>query len=377
MNRRLLLLAAVLGTLLPAVSGCSRNGSQPLSASSPGAKGAYQYGMDRLREGNYLGAAFQFEKAIREEPGSIRAYLQLAGAYAEAGNMDHDFFARAQAVYDTLKTLIPEDDLRLIEGEAQLKVLMWQVDDAINLYETALADNPEDCHLWNLLGAALQAKGVELRELVGEEAESAKLDEALEVYRKVIQICPDSFDAYRGIAVILTQRKQYRDVVEMYVDLRKQYPDSLRVLRDCTHARFTARDWAEAADGFAQLMKLDPKPEERLMYIATLRKLERYDEADQQKDIYLKTAPRRYGPVQVTPEDVLRDQLGINDIAEKAGSLVEQKRYDEARTLWNEALTRVRGKLDDPKYGDAARTIMVWLERRLSYLDEVQGISKP
>lgn len=377
MNRRSFPAAALLGFLFLAVFGCSGNGSPAVSSSSPGGKSAYDYGMDRLHEGNYIGASYQFKKATEENPDSIPAYLALARAYAQAGNLDHDYFKLAQAVYDTLKTRIPEDDLRLVEGEAQLKVLMWQVDDAINLYESALADNPEDCELWVLLGQAIQAKGVELRELVGEDAERAKLEEALDVYHKAIKICPDSFDAYHGIAVILTQRKQYQDVVKMYVDLRQQYPDSLRVLRDYTHARFTARDWSEAADGFAQLLDQDPRPQERLMYIAALRKLKRFDDADKQKAIYLQTAPKFYGPKELTPEDVLREQLGINELAEKAGTLMEQKKYEESRAVWKQARDRAQTKVNDPKYGDAARTIMIWVERRLDYLDELEGKAKP
>ena len=294
---------------------------------------------------------------------------ELGMVCAELGRMDWDYFERGQEVYALLKVLIPEDDFQLIRDEGRLKIRMGRADEAVATYEEALRREPENCELWILYGNGLVAKGMELRGQFGVDAETEQLREALSTFYTAIELCPNNFEGYKGVAIIMYQLKRYGEVADMYTELREKHPDSVEILRQYTTAQFRLRKWDKAAEGFDELLEKDPTPEERLSYVAVLRKLERFDDAEEQLRIHSETAPRLVGPPELTKVQILRDELGIQESAEEAAALMEKGKFDDALTIWRAMKDRVAQRWDDPEFEEAARELAVWVERRIRHTE--------
>ena len=368
MKRQFFLVSAFVGTLVLLSCGeSSQQGSAEVKKPALRGPRAYAYGLERLEEGNYFGALYKFEQAIKEDPGFVDAYRQLGIVCAELGRRDRDYFERGEEVYAALRTLIPEDDLQLIKDEGRLKIRMGMADEAVATYEEALRREPENCELWILYGNGLVAKGMELRGNFGVEAETEQLREALSTFYSAIELCPNNFDGYYGVAIIMYQLKRYGDVEKMYTELREKHPESVEVLRQYTLAHFRSRKWDTAAAGFEELLGKDPTPEERLSYVAVLRKLERFDDAEEQLRIHSETAPKLAGPPELTKTQILRDELGIRTSAEEAAALMEKGKYDDALVVWRDMKARVTARWDDPEFEDATRELSVWVERRIRH----------
>lgn len=371
MSRNFLVLALV---FTAAVGGCTSDpGETPVrNQSARSGPESYQRGVASMELGNVRGALDQFKLSIHEHPDYLEAYWKLAECYVELGRQRKAYFEEAQAIYDQLASRVPGEDRRLLKAQARLHIFTWKIDEALSMYEEVLAKEPENCEFWTLYGDAQRAKASEVSELEGPAAAAAITDEALLSFERAVESCPDHFEAHEGIAIILTQRKLYDEVVVTYTDLRKKYPDEDRVVRMYTLALYRARDWAMAAKAFEDLLKRDPRPQDHLNYAAVLRKLERFDDSAEQVRLYEQTAPRSEGPEERTRLDILRDELKIVDSAKRAAALIEEKKFDEAIVVWTESRDRVRRRLTDPDFEDESRELLVWLERRIRYAAELK-----
>jgi len=110
-----------------------------------------------------------------------------------------------------------------------------------------------------------------------------------------------------------------------------------------------------------------------MTYIAVLKKLNRLEEAEAQKRIALKEQPLLQGPVQLTQEDILKEKIGLQKDIEQGVKLIEDKKCDDAVTLWKGTRTRIEAYLQDPEFKDAASDLLVWLDSRILY---AQGACK-
>jgi tetratricopeptide (TPR) repeat protein len=175
------------------------------------------------------------------------------------------------------------------------------------------------------------------------------------------------------LAAVMDSRKSYEDVVALYESMLKKSPGNIDYLRGYAIATYNARDWENAGKVLSQLLEKDPRFEERMMYIAVLRKLNRLDEAEAQKRIALKEQPVLQGPIQLTQEDILKEKIGLQKDVEQGVKLIEDKKCDDAVTLWKVTRTRIEGYLQDPEFKDAADDVLVWLDSRILY---AQGACK-
>jgi tetratricopeptide (TPR) repeat protein len=366
---------AVCALAVPARAQSSPPASAPADSMAWGPTGAQRLAIadQRLAEKNYLGAAFQCERVIQQEPSNVAAYLKLGHAYTEMGNTYADYFTKAEAAYAKVAALVGKDDLGYRKGVAELDLARWNVDDAISIYDQLVAAHPESCSYWLLLSDAQRLKGLSVQESEGREASLATLDQAEQTARKAMGICPDDIEPVRMLAQIKDTRKNYQEVVDLYAGLLKQHPDNVQLLRGFAIANFNTRNWAGAAESFEQLLKKDPRFEERLMYISALRKLDRIADAEAQEAIARKDAPKPEGPVELRPEDILREKLGVQPAVERAIALADSGQCDAGVTVLQDARKKVEASLQDPDFKDAAEDLLVWLDRRILY---VQGRCK-
>jgi tetratricopeptide (TPR) repeat protein len=339
----------------------------------PTAAQSMEIGDQRMKQGNYLGAAFQYQRAVEKDPSNIDAYLKLGSAYTRMGLSYQVYFTKAESTYAHVASMKGKQDARYRKGIADLALAEWNVDNAISIYQKLTVDFPDSCSYMVMLADAQRLKGLGVQETEGRDAALAELDEAEKSARKAMALCPDRIEPVQMLAAIMDSRKSYQDVVALYESMLKKSPGKVDYLRGYAIATYNARDWENAGKALSQLLEKDPRFEERMMYIAVLRKLNRLDEAEAQKRIALKEQPVLQGPVQLTQEDILKEKIGLQKDVEQFVKLVEDKKCDESITLLKGTRTRIEGYLQDPEFKDAASDLLVWLDSRILY---AQGACK-
>jgi tetratricopeptide (TPR) repeat protein len=335
--------------------------------SSPTAAQAMEIDEERMKQGNYAGAAFQFQRAVEKEPSNLAACLKLGSAYTKAGLKYAVYFSKAESTYARVAALAGKDNVEYRKGMAELDLAQWNVDHAITLCEGLTTEHPDSCDYWLRLANAQRMKGLQVEETEGRESAIADLDLAERTSRKAMGLCPDRIEPVQMLAAIMNTRKSYSEVVDLYHGLLEQRPDNLEFFRGYATACFNARDWEKAAQTLGELLKKDPRYEERLMYISALRKLNRLPEAEEQLRIARLEAPKPEGPVQLTSQDVLKEKIGLQEDVEQGIDLVEKGQCDAAVSIWKGTRTRIEAYLQDPEFKDAAEDLLVWLDRRILY----------
>jgi len=364
---RVVFLALLVAAVAPRMAAADSTSVAMPTLEGPTVAQSIEIGDQRMKEGNYLGAALQFRRALEKEPSNVDAGLKLAKAYTRMGVAYAVYFSKAESTYARVATLAGKNHVGYRKGMADLYLAQWKIDDAVIIYQQLTTEFPDSCSYWMLLADGQRMKGLQLQESEGLEGSIQTLDLAESTARKAMSLCPDRLEPVQMLAAIKDTRKNYQEVVDLYDGLRKQHPESVPLLRGYAIATFNARDWEKAAQSLGELIKKDPRFEERLMYISALRKLNRLPEAQAQESIARNEAPKFYGPVQLTQTDILKEKLGLQKDVEQGVDLIEKGQCDQAVTLWKGTRLRIEGYLQDPEFKDAAEDLLIWLDRRILY----------
>jgi len=346
--------------------------SGPLD-SGPTATQFMENGDERMNQGNYLGAAFQFERAIEKDPANVGAYLRLGSAYTRMGLSYPTYFAKAESTFARVATMVGKNDVGYRKGMADLALAQWNVDDAINIYQKLVTDHPDSCSYLDMLADAQRLKGLQVQETEGRDAALAELEQAEKSARKAMALCPDRVEPVQMLAAIMDSRKSYAEVEGLYESMLKKDPGNMAFLRGYAIATFNARDWEKAGKALEEVLKKNPRYEDRMMYISVLRKLNRVEEAEAQQRIAIKLQPVVQGPVELTKTDILKEKIGLQPDVEQFVKLVDEGKCDEAVTLLKGTRSRIEAYLQDPDFKDAAGDLLQWLDARILY---AQGACK-
>ena len=333
----------------------------------PSAAQAMEIGDERMKQGNYLGATFQYSRAIQKEPANTVAYLKLGSAYTRMGLSYQIYFSKAESTLAKVASMVGKKDVGYRRGMADLALAQWNVDDAVSIYQQLTVDYPDSCGFMTMLADAQRLKGLQLLETQGRDEAVAQLNEAEKSARKAMALCPDNVQPVQMLAAVMDSRKSYGEVVSLYESVLKKDPNKVEYMRGYAVATFNARDWEKAGVALDNLIKRDPHFEDRMMYIAVLRKLNRLPEAEAQERIAREEQPKFVGPIQLTQTDILKEKIGLQKDVEQGVDMIEKGQCDAAVTLWQGTRSRIQGYLQDPDFKDAAGDLLVWLDSRILY----------
>src|SRR5262245_33838651 len=93
----------------------------------PSAAQFLENGNERMDQGNYLGAAFQFERAIEKDPSNVAGYLHLGSAYTHMGLAYATYFSKAESTLAHVATMVGKNDIGYRMGMADLAMAQWNV----------------------------------------------------------------------------------------------------------------------------------------------------------------------------------------------------------------------------------------------------------
>lgn len=180
------------------------------SAESANSVVSRQRGVELFRQKRYTDAARALETAIELDPFDFVAHRFHLMAVSRAGDRN-----KVEARIREITRIFPSSNIivsrfALILGEAGYAGL------AERLYEVAAALSPRRTDVWMSLGNLLYDRG--------------EFDEALERYRKVLSLRPDSLAALSNIGKIYAVRKQYPMALQYLGKAEALRPDYASVL---------------------------------------------------------------------------------------------------------------------------------------------------
>ena len=188
-------------------------------------------------------------------------------------------------------------------------------DEAIEYYRKALQINPNFSDALNNLGNALAARG--------------QSDEAIENYRKAIQINPNFSEALNNLGVALAAKGRFDEAIDNYRKAIQINPNDCDALDNLGVALAAKGRFDEAIENFRKAIRINPNRPETFFHLGmTLDQLGRTREAVAQYREALRLNPNLAGPLNnlawllaAGPDDELRNGAEAVRLAQRACEL--------------------------------------------------------
>jgi Flp pilus assembly protein TadD len=225
-----------------------------------------QSGSFEVAENHLPEAESSYEQALKIDPTSLGALRGLVGVYflekqpqralaridaqTAASNTSTYHYLRALALLNLpdlaagakeLQTAIALDksNTEAIDALARVELARGSLDQAIAVYQKAVADNPTRDQLYVTLGSLLETKG--------------NLDGAEQAYRKALQLRSDSADAANNLAYLLLKKGDDSDVtLNLAQQARRAMPSSPNAADTLGLAYFKRGMYAQATELFRE-----------------------------------------------------------------------------------------------------------------------------
>ncbi|MGN1045203.1 MAG: tetratricopeptide repeat protein, partial [Candidatus Methanomethylophilaceae archaeon] len=179
--------------------------------------------------GDFEREAAMMERANAIDPGDREVLLSLAGAYTILGNKD-----AAEEIYTGLEESDPDD------VSITVKKVMLDSD------APPAADDEEDA----------EEEPVDMMGLADAARSSGRQEEAMHIYRSVLDSDPDNTDAYIAVSEIMIDMGELTDAIGFISDATHTVPNDPRLLKILGDSYYLANDPEKAADAYTDAMKL-------------------------------------------------------------------------------------------------------------------------
>jgi tetratricopeptide (TPR) repeat protein len=247
-------------------------------------------GGEYMEEKAYPEAVAAYQQAVEADSTMALAWKHLALAYTELGREDPQYFQEADAIYQRLSKMLPPDDVEMLRGRAYLMALAGNYDGAVADYRVILEQLPEDCDAWAKLSQVRSVQSEVVIETVGLSTPElvTYADEMIDAQLQLLRLCPEKVSDYQSLFDMFTRSRRYEEGAETFQGLLDLHPGDVELIRPTGDLYFMSRNWAEATRLFGELLDLQAENQEyRLKYISSLRKLERFEEADEELQKYI------------------------------------------------------------------------------------------
>ncbi len=191
-----------------------------------------------LAENKPADAIVQYRNAIKADPRFGEAHLQLAEAYARAGDV-----RRSAQQYIRAADLMPES------AEAQLKagtilLLGNRFDDARSRAEKALAVNPKNIDAQMLLGNAI--------------AGTKDIEGALKEFEEAVEIAPSDSRGYTALGAVQLAKGQASEAERYFRRAIEVQPQAVPARLALANFLWSSNRRPEAEAAFADALKIEP-----------------------------------------------------------------------------------------------------------------------
>ncbi len=250
------------------------------------------------QEGDPARAVELFRQAVKVDPGSTQALLNLGNALSQDGA-----YEEALTAYDRALALKP-GFLEAMNNRASTLRRLGRLDDALAVYDRVLGLSPA-------IADAHYNRGNVLREL-------KRFDEALASYQRALAINPNDAEALNNRGVTLHCLRRFDEALTNYEDALSIRPGYVQALSNRGNTLVELGRFDEALASYAGALALAPGFAEALNNrAATLSTLHRHDEAADDFARLLAIAPE----YPYAPGNLMRSRLHCCDWRDHASTI--------------------------------------------------------
>jgi tetratricopeptide (TPR) repeat protein len=212
-----------------------------------------------LAMGKPIEAESQFRTAVRCDPDSITDHINLGLFLEQQGRLDE-----AVAQYTAALRLTPSFEAENALGSALEK--QGKITLAVEHYKRVVSIKPDSAEAECNLGSILAGQG--------------KLAEAVDCLATAIKIKPDFAEAHFNLGNVLISQKKLNEAAMQYAEAVRFKPDYMAAYFNLGNVLFQQREWSEALTNYSVCAQLQPNfIEAQIRMAMTLRHLRNGQEA--------------------------------------------------------------------------------------------------
>ncbi len=218
-------------------------------------------------EGKFPEAAAIYEKILSLRPDVATSYVNLALMKAQMMDFDETIRILEQG----LKKM-PESEV-LLSRLGHTFMLLGRVKKALEAFDLILKNNPR--YFDALLGSAWMLDLIEQRE------------DAQGYYRKALEVEPENKFARKNYAMSLASTRNFNQAIEIYLGLKKDYPDDYEIYQDLGIAFGYVGDVSQSIENLEKAASLHPNPVVYYNLAVAKKKVGNLEEAARYLKLYL------------------------------------------------------------------------------------------
>lgn len=180
--------------------------------------------------GDFENEAKMLERANILDSGDRDVLISLAGTYTILGRKD-----AAEEIYVSLEESDPDD--------VSITVKKVMLDNEV--LPTVIEETEVE-----------EEQPVDMMELADSARSSGRQEEAIHIYRSILDSDPDNTDAYIAVSEIMIDMGELYGAIEFITDATHTVPNDPRLLKTLGDSYYLANDSARAADAYTDAMKL-------------------------------------------------------------------------------------------------------------------------
>jgi len=186
----------------------AKAGSGAASVVSPAA--LYEAGLQHLGAGRLLDAQMCCEQALAADPGHADSLYLMGLISLQSGQYDHAVAWLSRAIRQ-----MPKTDYLTSLGFTLKQ--MGRLDDALAVFDKAIQLKPDDAELWKHLGGVLTALN--------------RADDALRSYQQALRINPGHREAAFQSGLLLHRQQRYDEAAQLFTTCLELQPNDLQSLQ--------------------------------------------------------------------------------------------------------------------------------------------------
>jgi len=246
-------------------------------------------------KGDFAKSLTHYEALLEQEPDNDNIRLEYANTLSQAGRYDD-----AVKQFNYLASRRDTREQSLI-GLAQAYYHAKRYTDAAAVVEIVLQQEPKNSFAWRLKGL-IYAEQRRINEAVecfkkaielNPEDNDARIflarayamneatyPEAVAAYREVLKSQPDNVEIRAELARIYSYANNHTMAIEQYEALLQKYPENVQIRTDLVRAYMNSRKYDEAIEHARQILKIEPdNVDSQLLMAEVLTEAGKYDDA--------------------------------------------------------------------------------------------------
>jgi arylsulfatase A-like enzyme/Flp pilus assembly protein TadD len=218
-------------------------------------------------QGKFPEAAAIYEKILSLRPNVATSYVNLALMKAQMMEFDETIRILEQGLEK-----IPESEV-LLSRLGHTFMLLGRVKKALETFDMILKNNPS--YFDALLASAWMLDLIEQR------------DDAQGYYRKALEVEPENKFARKNYANSLASTQRFNQAIEIYLGLKRDYPDDHEILQDLGIALGYVGDVSQSIENLEKAASLHPNPVAYYNLAVAKKKVGNLEEAARYLKLYL------------------------------------------------------------------------------------------